>query len=133
MLQDVKSYIGKCFATKDLGEAAYVLGIKIYRDRSSVPMQDKPKLCKFQGASTPAEVKRMQRVPYALVIGSIMYAVRCTCLNVVFAQNMTSQFQQNPGELQWTAVKNILKYLTDIDDPKSQTGYVFILNGGAVD
>ncbi|GJU40380.1 hypothetical protein Tco_1193337 [Tanacetum coccineum] len=74
MLQDVKSYIGKCFATKDLGEAAYVLGIKIYRDRSSVPMQDKPKLCKSQGALTPAEVKRMQRVPYALVIGSIMYA-----------------------------------------------------------
>ncbi|GKC66568.1 retrotransposon protein, putative, ty1-copia subclass, partial [Tanacetum coccineum] len=34
MLQDVKSYLGKCFAVKDLGEAAYVLGIKIYRDRS---------------------------------------------------------------------------------------------------
>ncbi|GJR34708.1 zinc finger, CCHC-type containing protein [Tanacetum coccineum] len=29
-----KSYLGKCFAMKDLGEAAYVLGIKIYRDRS---------------------------------------------------------------------------------------------------
>ncbi|GJW46620.1 retrotransposon protein, putative, ty1-copia subclass [Tanacetum coccineum] len=34
MLQDVKSYIGRCFAMKDLGEAAYILGIKIYRDRS---------------------------------------------------------------------------------------------------
>ncbi|GKC50473.1 zinc finger, CCHC-type containing protein [Tanacetum coccineum] len=34
MLQDVKSYIGKCFTMKDLGEAAYILGIKIYRDRS---------------------------------------------------------------------------------------------------
>ncbi|GJU21309.1 retrotransposon protein, putative, ty1-copia subclass [Tanacetum coccineum] len=34
MLQDVKSYLGKCFAMKDLGEAAYILGIKIYRDRS---------------------------------------------------------------------------------------------------
>ncbi|GJY79267.1 retrotransposon protein, putative, ty1-copia subclass [Tanacetum coccineum] len=33
MLQDVKSYLGKCFATKDLGEAAYILGIKIYRYR----------------------------------------------------------------------------------------------------
>ncbi|GJT21829.1 retrotransposon protein, putative, ty1-copia subclass [Tanacetum coccineum] len=30
MLQDVKSYLGKCFAMKDLGEAAYILGIKIY-------------------------------------------------------------------------------------------------------
>ncbi|GKC33212.1 retrotransposon protein, putative, ty1-copia subclass, partial [Tanacetum coccineum] len=34
MLQDVKSYFGRCFAMKDLGEAAYILGIKIYRDRS---------------------------------------------------------------------------------------------------
>ncbi|GJR64177.1 retrotransposon protein, putative, ty1-copia subclass [Tanacetum coccineum] len=30
MLQDVKSCLGKCFAMKDLGEAAYILGIKIY-------------------------------------------------------------------------------------------------------
>nr|GEY58198.1 zinc finger, CCHC-type [Tanacetum cinerariifolium] len=34
MLQDVKSYLGRCFAMKDLGEAAYILGIKIYKDRS---------------------------------------------------------------------------------------------------
>ncbi|GJS75609.1 retrotransposon protein, putative, ty1-copia subclass [Tanacetum coccineum] len=34
MLQGVKSYFGRCFAMKDLGEAAYILGIKIYRDRS---------------------------------------------------------------------------------------------------
>nr|GEY45183.1 putative retrotransposon Ty1-copia subclass protein [Tanacetum cinerariifolium]GEY56143.1 putative retrotransposon Ty1-copia subclass protein [Tanacetum cinerariifolium] len=32
--QDVKSYLGRCFAMKDLGEAAYILEIKIYRDRS---------------------------------------------------------------------------------------------------
>ena len=33
-LQNVKSWLGKCFSMKDLGEAAYILGIKIYRDRS---------------------------------------------------------------------------------------------------
>ncbi|GKA99798.1 retrotransposon protein, putative, ty1-copia subclass [Tanacetum coccineum] len=75
MLQDVKSYLGKCFAMKDLGEAAYILGIKIYRDRSrrliglcqsayikkilkryhmenskrgSIPMQEKLRLSKSQ-------------------------------------------------------------------------------------
>ncbi|GJZ71170.1 retrotransposon protein, putative, ty1-copia subclass, partial [Tanacetum coccineum] len=189
MLQDVKSYLGKCFAMKDLGEAAYILGIKIYRDRSrrliglcqsayiekilkrfhmenskrgSIPMQDKLRLSKSQGASTPAELKRMQSVPYASAVGSIMYAVRCTRPDVAFAQNITSRFQQNPGDLHWTTVKNILKYLrntkdmflvyggdlkrelrvscytdagylTDADDLKSQTGYVFVLNGGAVD
>nr|GEW91521.1 hypothetical protein [Tanacetum cinerariifolium] len=94
-------------------------------------------------------------------LGSIMYAVRCTRPDVAFAHNITSQFQQNSGEAHWTAVKNILKYLrntkdrflvyggdpeaelrvnyycdagfeTDRVDTKSQTGYVFILSGGAV-
>ncbi|GJW02186.1 retrotransposon protein, putative, ty1-copia subclass [Tanacetum coccineum] len=33
-LQSVKNYLGKCFAMKDLREAAFILGIKIYKDRS---------------------------------------------------------------------------------------------------
>jgi hypothetical protein len=72
---------------------------------------------------------------------------------------MTSRFQSNPGESHWIAVKNILKYLrrtkdqfliyggeeelsvkgytdasfqTDKDDFRSQSGFVFCLNGGAV-
>ncbi|GJX86505.1 retrotransposon protein, putative, ty1-copia subclass, partial [Tanacetum coccineum] len=111
MLQDVKSYLGRCFAMKDLGEAAYILGIKIYRDRSrrliglcqsayiekilkrfhmknskrgSIPMQEKLRLSKSQGASTPVELKRMQNVPYASAVVSIMYAVRCTRPDVAF-------------------------------------------------
>nr|GEZ97850.1 retrotransposon protein, putative, Ty1-copia subclass [Tanacetum cinerariifolium] len=189
MLQDVKSYLRRSFAMKDLGEAAYILGIKIYRDRSkqliglcqkayiekilkrfymenskrgTIPMQEKLKLSKSQGASTHAEKQRMQNIPYASAVGSIMYAVRCTRPDVAFAQNMISRFQQNPSEEHWTAIKNILKYLrntkdmfmvyggnmerelrvscytdvgylTDVDNLKSQTGYVFILNGGDVD
>ncbi|GJW93814.1 retrotransposon protein, putative, ty1-copia subclass [Tanacetum coccineum] len=115
-LQSVKSYLGKCFAMKDLGEAAFILGIKIYRDRSKrlirlsqsaymdkilkrfrmdnskrgyIPMQERLDLNKTQGASTPEEVKRMQNVPYASV---------------------------NPGKPHWTAVKTILKYLRNIKD-----------------
>nr|GEZ20558.1 retrotransposon protein, putative, Ty1-copia subclass [Tanacetum cinerariifolium] len=67
-------------------------------------MQEKLKLSKSQGASTPAEMKRMQNVPYASDVGSIM--VSC---------------YTDAG------------YLTDAIDLKSQTRYVFILNGGAVD
>ncbi|GJW76001.1 retrotransposon protein, putative, ty1-copia subclass [Tanacetum coccineum] len=62
-------------------------------------------LNKTQGASTPEEVKRMQNVPYALAVGSIMYAVRCIRPDVEFTQNITSYFQQNPGKPHWTAVK----------------------------
>nr|GEX76348.1 hypothetical protein [Tanacetum cinerariifolium] len=101
MLQSVKTYLGKCFAMKDLGEAAYILGIKIYKDiskrliglcqsayiekilkrycmenskREGIPMQEKHKLSKSQGASTPAELKRMQNVPYASAVGAIAIA-----------------------------------------------------------
>ena len=34
MLETVKSSLRKSFSMKDLGEAVYILGIKIYRDRS---------------------------------------------------------------------------------------------------
>ncbi|GKD48230.1 hypothetical protein Tco_1277206, partial [Tanacetum coccineum] len=65
--------------------------------RGSIPMQDKLRLSKSQGASTPAELKRMQSIPYTLAMGSIM----------------------NTKD--------------DADDLTSQTGYVFVLNGGAID
>ncbi|GKF37276.1 hypothetical protein Tco_0114034 [Tanacetum coccineum] len=83
-----------------------------------IPMQERLDLNKTQGGSTPKEVKRMQNVPYASVVGSIMYAVRCTRPDVVFAQNITSRFQQNPSELHWTTVKNILKYLRNTKDKR---------------
>ncbi|GJS01307.1 retrotransposon protein, putative, ty1-copia subclass [Tanacetum coccineum] len=132
LLQDVKSYLGRCFAMKDLGEAAYILRIKIYRDRSwqliglcqsayiekilkryhmenskrrSIPMQEKLRLSKSQGASTPAELKCMQNVLYASVVGSIMYAMRCTRPDVAFAQNITSRFQQNLSAVVWKSAK----------------------------
>ncbi|GKF78088.1 hypothetical protein Tco_0230558 [Tanacetum coccineum] len=65
-----------------------------------------------------------------------MYDVRCSRPDVAFAQNIISQFEQSPGD-----TKRELKvscyidagYLTDADDMKSQTRYVFILNGGSVD
>ncbi|GKF09423.1 retrotransposon protein, putative, ty1-copia subclass, partial [Tanacetum coccineum] len=122
----------------DLEEATYILGIKMIRDRSKrlislsqsayiekilkrfwmenskkgyTPMIEKPDYKKSQGDKTPSKVQHMQRVPYASAIGSIMYAVRYTRPDVAFAQNLCSRFQQNPGEIHWTAVKAILKYL----------------------
>ncbi|GKA05975.1 hypothetical protein Tco_0685095 [Tanacetum coccineum] len=100
--------------------------------RGHIPMQERLDLNKTQGASTPEEVKRMQNVPYASAVGSIMYAVRCTRPDVAFVQNITSRFQQNPAELRVDCYCDA-GFETDKDDIKSQTGYVFVLNGGAVD
>ncbi|GKA98685.1 retrotransposon protein, putative, ty1-copia subclass [Tanacetum coccineum] len=47
------------------------------------------------------------------------------------SQGAQTPSKQNLGDIHWTAVKAILK--TDKDDTKSQSGYVFMLNGEAVD
>ena len=87
-----------------------------------------------------------------------MYSMLCTHPDVSFSLSIASRFQVNYGEEHWTTVKNILKQLrrtkdmfliygdselkvsgyTDasfqIDkyDYKSQSGFIFLLNGGAV-
>ncbi|KAJ9567138.1 hypothetical protein OSB04_003104 [Centaurea solstitialis] len=186
-LQSVKSWLSKCFQMKDLGEAAYILGIKIYRNRSKrliglsqstyidkimkkfrmdeskkgfIPMQHGIVLSKTQCPLSSQDQDKMKSVPYASAIGSIMYAMLCTRPDVAYSVSVTSRYQQNPGEPHWVAVKNILKYLrrtkdmflifggsedeisvtgysdasfqTDRDDFRSQSGYIFTLNGGAI-
>ncbi|GKB58756.1 hypothetical protein Tco_0914942 [Tanacetum coccineum] len=134
MLQCVKSYLGRCFAMKDLGKAAYILGIKIYRDRSrwliglcqsayiekilkwyhrenskhgSIPMQEKLRLSKSQAASTPAELKHMQNVPYA---------------------------SANLGDHHWTTDKNIrsifgnTKYMFLVKEESKMRAHGFLLH-----
>ena len=117
------------------------------------------KLSKTQSPTTTEEREKMSVIPYASAIGSIMYAMLCTRPGVCLAISLVGRNQSDPGVDHWTAVKNILKYLkrtkdmflvyggaeelvvkgyvdasfdTDPDDSKSQTGYAFILNGGAV-
>ncbi|KAK1631562.1 hypothetical protein QYE76_005877, partial [Lolium multiflorum] len=186
LLSSVKGYLNNSFSMKDLGEASYILGIKIYRDRSRrliglsqstyldkilkkfrmdeskkgfLPMLPGKVLSKTQGPATAEERERMSQIPYASAVGSIMYAMLCTRPDIAHAVSLTSRYQSDPGMEHWTAVKNILKYLkrtkdmflcyggdqelvvtsytdaswnTDPDDSKSQSGYVFILNGAAV-
>ena len=101
----------------------------------------------------------MTKIPFASAIRSIMYAMICTRPYVAFALSVSSRYQSDPGMGHWTAVENILKYLnrtkelflvyggdeelrvkgytdasfmTDPDDFKSQSGYVFTLNSGAI-
>ena len=112
-----------------------------------------------QCPSITDERDRMSRVPYASAIGSILYAMISTRPDVSYALSMTSRHQSDPGESHWTAVKNILKYFrrtkemflvyggneelvvtgytdasfqSDKDDSKSQSGFVFTINGGDV-
>ena len=90
---------------KDLGEATYILGIKIYKDRYKrllslsqstyidkmlkrvsmdqskrgfIPMTHGIALSKSLCPRTHDERAHMSLIPYASAIGSIMYAMICT-------------------------------------------------------
>ena len=126
--------------------------------RDLVPFRYGIHLSKKMYPSTPEEIERMSKIPYASAIGSLMYAMLCTRSNIARAVSVTSRYQSNPGKENWTSAKCILKYLrktkdiflvfgngelqiqgytdsnfmSDIDDRKSISGSLFICNDGAV-
>ncbi|KAL4323819.1 hypothetical protein GQ457_11G025800 [Hibiscus cannabinus] len=124
-LQSIKTWLSSCFSMKDLGEAAYILGVKIYRDRTRrllglsqstyidkvlkrfsmeeskrgfLPMRHGISLSKEMCPSMPQERERMSQIPYASAIGSIMYVMICTRPDLSDALSMTSRYQANPSE-----------------------------------
>lgn len=148
-----KLWLSNQFEMKDLGDASYILGIKIYRDRSrrliglsqsmyidkvlkrfnmesakvkNLPMSVGTCLSKKMCPKTNLEKERMTHTPYASAIGSIMYAMLCTRPDVAYALTVTSHFQSDPGDGHWAAVKNILKYLKSTKD-------LFLVYGGQKD
>ncbi|KAL4018316.1 hypothetical protein IC575_021907 [Cucumis melo] len=123
---------------KDLGEAQYVLGIQIIRDRKNktlalsqatyidkmlvrylmqnskkglLPFRHGVHLSKEQCPKTPQEVEDMRRIPYASAVGSLMYAMLCTRPDICYVVGIVSRYQSNPGLDHWTTIKIILKYL----------------------
>ncbi|KAL0378462.1 UNVERIFIED_CONTAM: Retrovirus-related Pol polyprotein from transposon TNT 1-94 [Sesamum radiatum] len=125
MLGDIKAWLSTQFSMKDMGEASYILGIKIYRDRSRrllgltqssyiekvlkrfkmehskrglLPMRHGIKLSKKQSPKTNEELKKDVEHP--------LYLSR--------RKHTRPSFQSND------------------DDAKSQSGFVFKLNGGVV-
>ena len=87
---------------KDLGEVSFTLKIKIYRDRPNrmlglsqkmyieevlkrfsmknskrglVPFRHGIHLSKKMYLNTPEEIERMSKIPYASIIGSLIYSI----------------------------------------------------------
>ena len=119
MLQSIKTLLSQKFFMKDLGEASYVLGIKISKNRSKkmlglsqsryidlvlkrfnmerskrgyLPIGHGIQLSKKMFPKTPEERNRMSSIPYASTIGSIMYAMLCTRPDVAYALDIVSRF-----------------------------------------
>ena len=111
------------------------------------------KLTKHLSPKIPKEKEYMTKIPYASMVGSLMYAMVCTRPDIAQAVGVVSRFMNNPRKGHWEAIKWILRYLRgtshyslcfggsnsclqgyvdsdmvgDIDGGRSTTSYVFTL------
>jgi len=105
---------------KDLGEAQKILGMKITRIRSTnrpnyvlkmlerfnmtearpvtTTLAGHFKLSSKQCSQSPKEEEEMSQVPYASVVGSLMYVMVCTKPDLAYAVSTVSQFMPNSGK-----------------------------------
>ena len=100
----------------------------------------------------------ISQIEYARVIGSLMYLMNCTRPDLTYTVSRLARYTSNPGSEHYKAIVRVLRYLrftrdyglhytrypevlegftdaswiSDIQDSKSTTGYVFTLGGAVV-
>jgi hypothetical protein len=122
LLLETKRFLSSNFDMKDLGEASFVLGIKIHRDRrkrvlrlsqkaylekvvnkfsmhacnpTPAPIVKGDKYVSFQSPRNQYEIDQMKSVRYASAVGSLMYAQVCTRPDLAFVTGMLGRYQKN--------------------------------------
>lgn len=185
----MKDDLNLVFDMKDLGGVKRILGMNIVRNRNkreiwlnqsdnisrvlkrfrmdnskatATPIAQHFRLSVEQSPKSKEEELEMQAIPYASVVGSVMYAMIGTRPDVAQAISCTSRYMSNHGKEHWYALRWILRYLKgagdvgilfnssnynerdaligfydsdfagSVDTRKSQSGYIFTLYGAAV-
>ena len=143
MLHETKRFLSKKFEMKDLGDASFVLGIQIHRDRSQgilglsqkryiekilkrfgmhdckpgdTPMAKGDKFSLSQYPKNNFEIQEMQQIPYASAIGSLIYAQVCTHPDIAYIVGMLGRYLSNPRKDHWIAAKRVMRYLQRTKD-----------------
>eukprot|EP00253_Pinus_taeda_P019115 PITA_19115 len=138
----LKKDLGRKFAIKDLGPAQQMLGMWIMLDRKNKTLwlsQEKyikkvldrlnMKVAKLVGTplvahfklsielcpSDDKEKEEMSKIPYASVVGSLMFAMVCTRLDIAYSVGVVNA--------------NMAR---DMDTTKSTTGYLYTFAGATV-
>ena len=83
---------------------------------SIVPIQKGDKLSLMQCPKNELEHNEMEQIPYASIVGSLMYAQTCTRPDISFAIGMLGRYQSNLGMEHWKAVKKVMRYLQGMKD-----------------
>ncbi|GKA88607.1 retrovirus-related pol polyprotein from transposon TNT 1-94 [Tanacetum coccineum] len=161
-IKKLKRKLSQEFEMKDLGPAKQILGVSIIRDRMKGTLRLSQE--KYIGkVLEKINIKDVDTRCHPLgdhfkLIGSVMYAMVCTRLDIAYAVGVVSRFMSNPGREHWEVVKWLLRYLKGtskatlcfsrkevvlkgfsnldyrscLDSGKSTTGYVFIVGGTTV-
>ena len=58
----------------------------------------------------------MESIPYASVVGILMYVQTCTWLDISFSIGMLGRYHSNPRMDHWKPAKKVLRYLQGIKD-----------------
>ncbi|KAL0410471.1 UNVERIFIED_CONTAM: Retrovirus-related Pol polyprotein from transposon TNT 1-94 [Sesamum latifolium] len=112
-----------------------------------------------QSPQNSLEENQMKNIPYASVVGSLMYVQVYTRPDIAFAVGMLGRYQSNPGIEHWKTAKKVMCYLQGtkdlqliykqtenlevigysdsyfagcLDTRKSTSGYIFLLANGAI-
>ncbi|KAH0706115.1 hypothetical protein KY289_011191 [Solanum tuberosum] len=145
LIKELKQELNKSFAMKDLGPTRQILGIQIVRDRDAkklwlsqemyiqkvlrrfnmdntkvinTPLAMHFKLSIRHCPSTDGEKKDMKKVPYALAVGSLMYAMVCTRPDIAHVPILCGYTDSDMAG--------------DVDTRKSTSCYLITFVGGAV-
>jgi hypothetical protein len=138
LLHETKQLLSQSFEMKDLGDASYVIGIEIHRDRqhkilrlsqkayiekvlerfrmgdcksSVAPITKGERFSKDQCLKNELEQQQMKSIPYASAVGSLMYTQVYTRPDIALAVGMLGRYQSNPGLEHWKAAKRVMRYL----------------------
>ncbi|GKV29673.1 hypothetical protein SLEP1_g59547 [Rubroshorea leprosula] len=162
IIDDLKKQLSGKFEMKDLGAAKKILGMDIHRDRKggklflsqkkyiekvlewfglheakavTTPLGAHFKLSSNLSPETEEKKKFMARIPYASVVGSLMYAMEAVKWILRYLRGTTYV-----GLVyDWSANSsgNVVRFVNsdfagDLHKRKSTTGYVFTLSGCAI-
>jgi len=149
-LVEVKAWLSSKFDMKDMGEASFVLGVEIHRDRNrrllglsqktylqsilkrfsmehckpvNVPLVKGTRLSEELCPCTPEEKERMKGIHYSSALGCLMYAMLFIQPDLSHAIGILSRYQKNPGEEHWKQIKHVLRYV------KGTLDYSLCFNG----
>ena len=77
----------------------------------SAPLPSYVKLSLGDCPKSDGKKVEMAKVPYSSAVGSLMYAMICTRLDIAYAVGVVSRYMSNPSKKHWEAVKGIMWYL----------------------